>query len=102
MVSDFIEEHGGYFVCPLKSLKQQELLILPFLMRHRKYGAREGYWTGEKFMKQIERAFKIAEYKYNPSMHTIVWLFDQSSCHRAFAPDAPNVNNMNAKPGGDA
>ena len=33
-------------------------------------------------------------------MHTLVWLFDQSSCHRAYAPDALNSNNMNVKPGG--
>ena len=65
------------------------------------YGAaRVGYWTGEKFMAQIERAVCIAEFKYPPAMHTLVWLFDQNSCHRAYASDALNVNNMNVRPGG--
>ena len=57
-------------------------------------------WTGEKFMLQLEKAFKIAEFKYNPDEFTVVWLFDQSSCHKAFASDALNVNNMNVKSGG--
>ncbi len=56
------------------------------------YGAeREGYWTSEKFMAQIERAALIAEHKYTPAMHTIVWLFDRSSCHKAYTPDALNA-----------
>ena len=51
-----------------------------------KYGAaRAGYWTGEKFMVQVERAICIAEFKYPLAMHTLGWLFDQSSCHRAYA-----------------
>ena len=32
--------------------------------------------------------------------HTIVWLFDQSSCHRTFAENALNVRCMNVRPGG--
>ena len=47
-------------------------------------------------MSLIERATKIAELKYPPAMHTIVWLFDQSSCHKALPPNALN-NNMNVK-----
>ena len=49
-------------------------------------------------MKQMENAVKIAEFKYTPAMHTLVWLFDRSSCHRAYAQDALNSNNMNVKP----
>ena len=40
------------------------------------------------------------ELKYDPATHTIVWLFDQSSCHKAYAPDALNANKMNFNPGG--
>ena len=50
--------------------------------------AKEGYWTSEKFMLQLEKAFKIAEFKYYPVEFTVVWLSDQSSCHKAFASDA--------------
>ena len=50
-------------------------------------------------MDQIEKVYKIIKFKYNPIMHTIVWLFDQSSCHRAFPPGALNVNSMSVKPG---
>ena len=51
-------------------------------------------------MRQIEKAVRIAEFEYPPAIHTLVWLFDRSSCHRAYAPDALNVHNMNVKPGG--
>ena len=38
---------------------------------------------------------------YPAAHHTLVWLFDQSSCHRAFADNALNVQHMNAQPGGN-
>ena len=52
-------------------------------------------------MANIEVAAQIAEFKYPADKHTIVWLFDQSSCHRAFAEDAlKNAKVMNVRPGG--
>ena len=51
-------------------------------------------------MQNVEDAARIAEFKYDSSKHTIVWLFVQSSCHRAFADDALNVNKINMCPGG--
>lgn len=106
MVSDFIEEHDGFLRLNEEEHAMAVLSDPSFPRRDARelfeYGAaKEGYWTGEKFMAQIERACKIAEYKYTPAMHTLVWLFDQSSCHKAYAPDALNAkNNMNVKPGG--
>ena len=41
-----------------------------------------------------------AEYKYTPAMQTLVWLFDHSSCHKAYAPDALNSRRTNVRPGG--
>ncbi len=65
------------------------------------YGAeREGYWTSEQIMKNIEDAARIAEFKYPSEKHTIAWLFDHSSCHRAFADDALNANKMTVRLGG--
>ena len=65
------------------------------------YGAEcDGYWTSDKFMDNIEQATQIAEFKYLVDKHSIVWLFDHSSCHRAFADDALNTKHMNVKPGG--
>ena len=104
MVSDFIDEHNGFLRLSLDELEDARTSNLNFLEQAKElfeYGAaRDGYWTGTKFMKQMENAVKIAEFKYTPAMHTLVWLFDQSSCHRAYAPDALNSNNMNVKPGG--
>ncbi len=40
------------------------------------YGAeREGYWTSEQIMNNIEDAARIIEFKY-----PIAWLLDHSSC----------------------
>ena len=51
-------------------------------------------------MDQVKDAVHIAEYVYQMDTHTIVWVFDQSSCHWAFADDALNVRKVNVKPGG--
>ena len=66
------------------------------------YGeSRDGYWTGDKFMKQMEKVVQIAEAKYPKEQgYRLYWVFDQSGCHMAFADDSLNVNCMNAKEGG--
>ena len=48
----------------------------------------------------IKDAARIAEFKYPSDRFTVVWLFDHSSCHRAFADDALNAKRMNVRPGG--
>lgn len=54
------------------------------------YGeSRDGYWTGAKFMKQMENAVKVAEAKYPKEKgFRLYWIFDQSQCHMACADDA--------------
>jgi len=54
----------------------------------------------QKFMENIEDAAKIVEFKYPSDKYTVVWLFNHSSCHWAFAEDALNAKVMNVKPGG--
>lgn len=51
-------------------------------------------------MANIESAAKIAEYKHPADAHTIVWPFDHSSCHWAFADNTLNTKVMNVRPGG--
>ena len=104
MVSDFIDEHNGYLRLSDAEYKQAHSSHpglwkeVRFLL---KYGAStEGYWKSEKFMKQVEHAVTIAEIKYPRSSHNLLFLFDQSSGHTAFADDALNVNRMNVNPGG--
>ena len=66
-----------------------------------KYGSSsEGYWNSEKFLIQVKQALTIGEIKYPSSSHSIVFLFDQSSGHTAYAEDALNANRMNVNPGG--
>ena len=104
MVSDFIEEHGGYLRLSdeeYESAKDSHPGLWKEARQLLKLGAEyEGYWDSEKFLNQVEHSIKIAEIKYPRESHSLVFLFDQSSGHTAFSDDALNVNRMNVRPGG--
>ena len=106
MVSDFIDEHNGYLALTEdehqkakevygSSVKKEARVFL-------EHGeGREGYWTSERFLSQMDAAVKIADIKYPKSEgYKVVWVFDNSSCHNAYAEDALIAAHMNAKPGG--
>ena len=60
--------------------------IKPCAREFLEYGAnKEGYWTRDKFIAQMERAIDLAEIRYPKSegLHH-VWIFDHSSCHGAW------------------
>ena len=105
MVSDFITEKDGYLRLTEEEYqvaKEKNPGIRKAARQLLEYGeSREGYWTSEKFMKQIQIAVEIAEAKYPKEQgYRLFWIFDQSSCHTAYAEDALNANKMNARPGG--
>ena len=106
MVSDFIDEFNGYLCLSDSeySLAKQTYgdNITKEARQFLEYGEnREGYWTSDKFLTQMDHAVKIADIKYPKDQgYRVVWVFDNSSCHNAYAEDALNANNMNAKPGG--
>ena len=98
MVSDFVDEHDGYLrltdeqfaVAKVDNPTIAQTARVTFL-----YGSeREGYWTGEKFMKQMATACDIASFKYPPHSHTVVFVLDQSSCHRKFEEKALIPRNI--------
>ena len=99
MISDFIEEHGGYLqLAPdeheiakvsMPDLPQKARVIF-------KFGAQgDGYWNNELFIKQVKVAMSIAEFKYPKNQNTLLFLFDQSSGHCAYADDALIASKMN-------
>ena len=99
-VSDFIDERNGYLALTKEEYDHAKVTNPTILAREfLEYGeSKEGYWTSDKFMKQMEMAVRIAEVKYPKSdgwRH--VWIFDHSSCHGAMALD---VSKMNVGPGG--
>ena len=105
MVSDFVDEKGGYLALTVDEHQEATVADPTIQLQAREYleyeAAKEGYWTSDKFMKQMEMAVKIAEYKYPKAAGwKHVWIFDHSSCHGAMAEDALDVNSMNVKPGG--
>ena len=104
MVSDFIDEHSGYLALSDQEYEDARAnhsglwKSARFLL---KYGSSsEGYWNNEKFLTQVKPALTIAEIKYPASSHSIVFLFDQSSGHTAYAEDSLNANRMNVNSGG--
>ena len=105
MVSDFIEERGGYWHLTddeYKSAKEVNPTIHKYARQLLEYGeSKETYWTSEKFMKQIVQAEKIAAAKYlKQEVWRLVSLFGHSSCHTAMPDDALDVNKMNVNPRG--
>ena len=51
-------------------------------------------------MVNVKNAVKIVTFKYPSESYTVVWIFDQSSCHKAFAEDSLNARRRNVRPGG--
>ena len=104
MVSDFIDQHNRYLKltdAEFAAVKQADRRAVQSARVLLEYGVEhEGYWTSEKFMANVKNAMKIAKFKYPSQLHTVCWVFDQSSCHRAFAEDALNAKHMNVHPGG--
>ena len=104
MVSDFITERDGYprlTEDQYEEAKRKNPSIRMSARQLLEYGeSREGYWTSDKFMKQIERAVDVAEAKYPKKQgYRLFWVFDQSTRHTAYNEDALNVNSMNTRPG---
>ena len=105
LVSDFIDEKNGYLSLTKEEYDKAKISNPRIWMHARvllEYGeSKEGYWTSDRFMGQIEKAVEIAEVKYPLSEGwKQVWIFDHSSCHGAMADDSLDVSKMNVNPGG--
>ena len=105
MISDFIEEHGGYLQLSQEEHEIAKLSTPSIPQKARvvfKFGAQgDGYWNNELFIAQVKDAISIAEFKYPTTNNTIVLLFDQSSGHCAYASDALIAHKMNISDGGN-
>ena len=51
-------------------------------------------------MGQMKKSCDIAEYKYPPSSHTVVFILDQSSCHSNYNEKVLIARNILVKDGG--
>ena len=103
MVSDFINEEDGYL--RLSDEFEEARQLFPNIRKEARElleygGSKEGYWNSERFLGQMKVATDIAKFKYSRHGKRVYWVFDHSSCHTAFGPDALNVLEMNVKPGG--
>ena len=106
MISDFIDEVNGYLRLSDTEYSLAKIKygnnIKKEAQEYLEYGeSREGYWTSNKFLAQMDSAVKIADTKYPKDKgYRVAWVFDNSSCHNAYSENALVAANMNAKPGG--
>ena len=105
MLSDFIDDKS-IFLALTETEHEEAKISQPSIKicarEFLEYGAnKEGYWTRDKFIAQMEKAIHLAEIRYpiSEGWHH-AWIFDHSSCHGAMADDALDVNKMNVRPGG--
>ena len=97
MVSDFVDQLNGYLKPTDAEFVAARRADDELFNQQVEHG---GYWTSEKFMANVKKAMKITKFKYPAQLHTVCWVFDQSSCHKAFTEDALNAKRMNVHPGG--
>ena len=102
MISDYIEEFGGYLRLTQEQLvdARREFISFPREARDMLEFQRDSYWDNERFMRSVRKAVRIAEYKYPSDQYDLVWIFDHSSGHQAYSEDALVASLMNVKPGG--
>lgn len=104
MIADFIDEHEGYLRLSDDQYRHASMVNPDIAQSARvllEYGAeRDGYFTGDRFLQQMERACDIAEFKYPPSSNTVVFILDQSSCHKKYSEQALLAKNILVKDGG--
>ena len=104
MVSDFIDEYDGYLRltdAQFDLSRADNSAISQSVRVVFEYGSeRGGYWTGERFMEQMVTACDIATIKYPSHSHTVVFILDQSSCHRKFDEKALIARSILVKDGG--
>ena len=86
MVSDFIEEVGGY----LHHGETEARLLLET--------NKDGYFDNEMFMNQVDKAVDILEEKYPHAQ--ALFMFDNAPSHRKCPDNALNADHMNVNPGG--
>ena len=86
MVSDFIDEHSGFLAlsdAEYYQVKTTKPHLRKYAREFLEYGeSREGYWTRDKFIKQMKRAIEISEIKYLWCMHFIQYVDCITSCIR--------------------
>lgn len=100
MVSDFIHPGGRLRVpdkfidADLGALGQSRHFATEYL----EYG-KDNYWTSEKMIRQVlDVALPVFRAAFPDFVG--VWIFDNSSNHGCFAPDALRVEKLNLGPGG--
>eukprot|EP00733_Pompholyxophrys_punicea_P000855 Pompholyxophrys_punicea_v1_NODE_325_length_2252_cov_4.671825.p1 type:complete len:134 gc:universal NODE_325_length_2252_cov_4.671825:1165-764(-) len=101
MISDFICEEIGYLKLTeeQKKLPEASRLSSPNARVVFEYGKnRSGYWGNEHFQKQLENVIAIHNIRFPHAQ--ALFVVDNSSGHRAFAPNALNAEKMNVNPGG--
>ena len=99
LVSEFLTEINGRLQIPLDEVEKYPSVPKEARCYLKPGKNREGYWTSEHLLQQIEqKAIPIFEALYPNCI--AVFAFDNSSNHAAFSQDALVASRMNLGPGG--
>ena len=103
MVSNFIDESGGFLALTEEEVKRrdEEDPTVPLLASEViEVGAEhDGYYDSDKFHLQIAKAACIAAFKYSPLRYDVYSVFNQAKTHTAYTADALIASKMNKNPG---
>lgn len=94
MVSDFIEQHNGFLRIPEFQAQHAGLFSLNTGLRRRDTGTASDLLAMSKMQ---SRSLNSSTHRGGTCI--IVFVFDQSSCHKAYTEDALNASRMNVRPG---
>ena len=86
MVSDFVEEVGGFLECDGEKAR--------LLLEHQT----DGHFTNDMLLEQVEQAINIFDEKYPEAQG--LFIFDHAPSHMKKPEDALNAERMNVKDGG--
>ena len=90
MVSDFIDEVGGFLHDDVESACTCVMLEM----------RTDGYFNNDQLLKQVEKAININVFERVHPEAQGIFLFDNAPSHCKMPDDTPNVDKMNAGPGG--
>ena len=79
--------------------RKQKLPVLAQHYHRWHWSMEQSIGNNDWFMANVAHAVKIERVEISHGTNTLVFIFDQSSCHKVFVENALNINQMNAQLG---
>ena len=101
MAAFLAKNHDVDFKWSKKMYEREGVFSAATYIEPGKADSKDGYWTGELMAEQTIEVTRIFEWLHDPAKFKGVWVFDNSTGHGVFSPDALKVtSHLNLTPGG--